>query len=535
MIQDKVGGTSSSEEIIHLSESEEKPTITLNKQETINNNAIYNLSKKPVKSILKKKTTPNKQKKKEEEQEETKPKKLSTSQQSILLYQKLIDEAIQRIIFSMVDQPSVSELYLDFTSQLLQPKHLEEIMEERNASQYCANPLCSNEIDQEKISSKAKYFVDFNRKKILDVSNITKRVFCCNECKRISFFKMKACPTTLPYTRTNCIKLLSMLFPKVGEEKIKKLINSVKENAMNDKEAILSIKVKENVTPKKPLIGAKDALLNCDTNAIEGFVPKEEVLINNQKLLEKDIKKEIEENEKQKKRIGYFFDEEGNTSNEENEENDNNNEIIEKEFTLFHVLSTLFSRWTTRKTIEYFHSFDKMNNNVDNINDNEKNELSGALKSNDDKSLDGLSHEEMEIYQKLYANIGIDISEDVKQVKPKAKFEYYSKDSGEIKDEIELERLGFLKDNLFQNVNHFCKILGYDNPSKLREQIDEILSTFNFECVIPAFQENHWNILTLLLMKALSIKDIDFKEDIKDLSVNQFPKDDVNNMIMPVE
>ena len=415
------------------------------------------------------------------------------NQKAVMIYHQLIDEAIKKIIFSLIDQESVSELYLDFVSKLLQPMHFEEVLEERNSSGWCGNPLCSNEIDQDSLGRAPKYYIDFARKELVDVSNFTPRLFCCDACKKVAFNKMNACPSTVPYTRS-CTKLLSMLFPEMGEQKLTKILRQVTEVTLGDKQATISIKVKENLTPKKPVIGANDPMVNCNTDAIEGFVPAGG---------KREERTEV-------KKFGFFFEQ---GSDDEEEE-----EIEDVPFDMFQELWTLFSRLVTRSTIRLCQEFDIGTSHKPTI---EVKNVEGEEKS---KKSNGVSYEDMKIYQEMYKEMGIDISEDVNELKPTASYEFYSEDGGKMDDQVHLERMQFFKESLTGLVPTICNSLGHTNFSKIRTQMTDIISTFSYTFALPSLDTKRLRVICLIMMKIFASKDTEFMMDLIDIQNQVAPE-----------
>ncbi|KAG2393964.1 hypothetical protein C9374_003728 [Naegleria lovaniensis] len=460
----------------------------------------WNQEKKPLNTQVKKRSTRFKNVKGGKSQ--TRALEIK-NQKAILIYNKLIDDAIQKIIFSLIDQEEVSELYLDFVCQLLQPLHFENVLEERNASGWCGNPLCPNEIDQEELGKNPKYYIDMKSLKLVDVSDFSRRLFCCENCKKVAFNKMNACSTTIPYTR-NCSKLLSMLFPEIGEDKLNLMINKAKQLALEDKTATIALNVKENSNPKKPSIGAHDPL-NCESDSIEGFKPK----INSQT--------QLEENNKTPniKKIGYFF--------ESCSESDGEEEFDMSEIKLddFQELWTLFSRLVTKSTIRFFQDFDIGTSHEPVPQHGTSTSDSKKEKANE---LSGLSYEEMKIYQELYKEVGIDISEDVESVKPTATYEIYSEDGATIKEEVHLERFQVLSQSLIDIVPKICDSIGHTNYGKIRKQFNDLLSTFSYEYSLPSLDGKKLKIIGYIFLKLLAIKDKDFMENLVNLKDKQTPE-----------
>ncbi|KAF0982537.1 hypothetical protein FDP41_011467 [Naegleria fowleri] len=399
-------------------------------------------------------------------------------QKAILIYHKLIDDAIQKIIFSLIDQEEVSELYLDFVCQLLQPLHFENVLEERNASGWCGNPLCPKEIDQEELGKNPKYYIDMKKLKLVDVSGFSRRLFCCDNCKKVAFTKMNACSTTIPYTR-NCTKLFWPLTIKLP---------------------LFALTVKENLNPKKPTIGANDPL-NCESDSIEGFTPK--VYSQNQNT-ENDGRSKI-------KKIGYFFE---SCSESDGEEEFDMNEIKLDEF---QELWTLFSRLVTKSTIRYFQDFDIGTSHEPVTQQCTRN----SSNNNKVNELRGLSYEEMKIYQELYKEVGIDISDDVESIKPTATYEIYSEDGATIKEEVHLERFQVLSQALIDIVPKVCDAIGYSNYGKIRKQFNDILSTFSYEYSLPSLDGRKLKIMGFIILKLLAMKDKDFMENLVNLKEKQ--------------
>ncbi|EFC41599.1 hypothetical protein NAEGRDRAFT_80617 [Naegleria gruberi] len=437
-------------------------------------------SKKPIKQRQQSK---KKAVKFEEEKQKKKPSIPKKTQKAILVFNKLVDDAIQKIIFSMADQEYVSDIYLDYVCQLLQPQHFEEVLEERNASGLCGNPTCSNEIDDELIGRNPKYYIDFNRLELVDVSSFANRLFCCEVCKKKSFQKMNACSTSIPYTR-DCKKLLFMLFPEIGEERLTFILDQVKESVLTDPKATLAVKVKENENPQLPAVGAEDEL-DCETDNIEGFIPS----YSNDK-----IKKEV-------KRIGYFF--------EPCSDSDGTGDGIdpsELKLELFQELWTFFSRMVTKSTVQYFKDLN---------NPSQEAETSQEVLPKKEKSK--IDYSELKVYEDMYKEMGIDISNDIEQFRPTNE-ELYSEDGGVIRDEVHMVRFRLFLHSLYELIPTICDSIGYTNHSKLRLQFEKILSTFNYEYALPSLDLKRLKIICTVIVKTLMLKDEEFKQDLIEIS-----------------
>ncbi|KAI8050547.1 Rtr1/RPAP2 family-domain-containing protein [Syncephalis plumigaleata] len=67
-------------------------------------------------------------------------------------------------------------------AKYLQPRHYQEILEERDANSYCGYPAC----DQSPKAAGSKYKIDFNRQIVYDQSSL--RAFCSKRCQAASRF-----------------------------------------------------------------------------------------------------------------------------------------------------------------------------------------------------------------------------------------------------------------------------------------------------------------------------------------------------------
>src|SRR5687768_3723573 len=64
---------------------------------------------------------------------------------AVLLYQLLVDKTISKILNTLITK-SVSSKYLYFVSQIFQPIHAQDVMDERVLAGVCAYPVCANSI-----------------------------------------------------------------------------------------------------------------------------------------------------------------------------------------------------------------------------------------------------------------------------------------------------------------------------------------------------------------------------------------------------
>jgi len=233
------------------------------------------------------------------------PKKLDAKEAERLWHQ-LVEEAIFKIQTSLVENAQVSEKYLLFVAQLLQPQHYEDVVSERNLAQLCGYPLCSKPVEPssavlQRLEKAGRFKIDIQNHRVLDrYSNVYNR-FCCDDCMlKSSIFKTHSLSMESPQLRaTRNLKLLQMLFPNMKYEQIVKIRDIIEKTIIKEAEgpkSTMAIQVKEKYdgpVPKRPvqLMYGSEPTLNTSTNSesnIDGYVPKNVRFAENQvKLFDK--------------------------------------------------------------------------------------------------------------------------------------------------------------------------------------------------------------------------------------------------------
>lgn len=147
------------------------------------------------------------------------------NREALHLYQKLCERGIDKVVLSLVnpnffdlleqnDTLNVLELpccvtpkYLQFVSQILEPKHFYQVIEERNIAHLCGNPTCSQKLDKELLiqaeeekKKRGRYHIDLKNKRVYERSE-NDYFFCSTKCKKDATIYAENCQTTAPYTR----------------------------------------------------------------------------------------------------------------------------------------------------------------------------------------------------------------------------------------------------------------------------------------------------------------------------------------------
>lgn len=199
---------------------------------------------------------------------------------SSLAWTKLVDDCINKLQISLIENESVSEKYLQMVSAIFLPKHYYEVVEERSIDTSCGYPVCSKKIKDEK-----KYFVyDEKNKEYLNPNETMIEHFCSIECYRKSFEFVKTIDLSYPYSR-KCHELVKKIFPNVKIEKILGMDN-VKDDSS------LKFKVKEREV--KPIDFEKDFKIETEMKKLQ-IEDKEE--IQEDDLTEEEVEEPYEEDE----------------------------------------------------------------------------------------------------------------------------------------------------------------------------------------------------------------------------------------------
>jgi len=110
---------------------------------------------------------------------------------------RAVDWKIFELISALIDE-EVDGLDFEESIQWFQPKHAEEVIEERTTEGLCGYPLCSKPLPKSKLN-KARYRIDYKEKKIYEID---KSIFYCSvDCLEKCEIWMKHLDMTLPYGR----------------------------------------------------------------------------------------------------------------------------------------------------------------------------------------------------------------------------------------------------------------------------------------------------------------------------------------------
>jgi hypothetical protein len=143
---------------------------------------------------------------------------------ALLMYQKLCEKGIDKISLSLINPnfvqvlnenneseqlpPCVTPKYMKFVCALLEPRHWEQIVEERNIAELCGYPACPNRLNaemmnaaEEEKSKRGRYHIDLKNRKVYDRSNTIEYYYCSNKCKYDCTAQKDECDTSAPYTR----------------------------------------------------------------------------------------------------------------------------------------------------------------------------------------------------------------------------------------------------------------------------------------------------------------------------------------------
>lgn len=110
---------------------------------------------------------------------------------------RAVDWKIFELTSALIDE-DVDGLDFEESIQWFQPKHAEEVIEERTTEGLCGYPLCSKSLPKSKLN-KARYRIDYKEKKIYEID---KSIFYCSvDCLEKCEIWMKHLDMTLPYGR----------------------------------------------------------------------------------------------------------------------------------------------------------------------------------------------------------------------------------------------------------------------------------------------------------------------------------------------
>lgn len=97
------------------------------------------------------------------------------------MYNKLVNDAVLKIQDSLITN-NVSEKYLKYVSQILQPQHYESVVTERNASNQCGLPTCKNQLPDFQQERRGRFKIDLKNQKIYDLRDSSNVQYCSEKC-----------------------------------------------------------------------------------------------------------------------------------------------------------------------------------------------------------------------------------------------------------------------------------------------------------------------------------------------------------------
>lgn len=127
----------------------------------------------------------------------------------------------------------MSEQYLRIVTAVMQRKHLDEAIQERNAACRCGNPTCPNAvISEQELLQRGRYKLDLHNLRIHDrMHSGANNRFCGDACRQwTETFMQERMRDELPYIRTDAAyKLMQMMFPQemIKSEDLKELKRQV--------------------------------------------------------------------------------------------------------------------------------------------------------------------------------------------------------------------------------------------------------------------------------------------------------------------
>ncbi|KAL0488033.1 hypothetical protein AKO1_015231 [Acrasis kona] len=447
---------------------------------------------------------------------------------ALMLHQKLCEHGVDKVVLSLINpnfynkivshtdtanDACVSKKFQDYVCQILEPKHVYQIIEERNLAHLCGSPTCPNKLDEEVVlkaehekATRGRYKIDLKNRMVYDRSDEPIYLFCSNDCKSTAITTAEKCHTTAPYTR-DCYDLLVMLFPNLKEKilELKKKIYSVSDdekNASNDVKShpkpkqsfkrpgvtkkkvskpsdanpppgtplALTVKEHSNPAPKKVKFEDNNSM------EVDGYTPKQpEDKPNEAEAVEKDEDEDEDESMIPHPGLSIFMSDE---------------EPIELETPTFVLIYTLFSNWVTGRTLVYMNKDSiKPNNEVNNQDQQNQNTTNTDNDEYDQRT--------MKMYEDMYKEQNIDISDDVSQLKFKSKYNHeedvkldhliiedetlrksllrYGLEDDISFDEGNVERLNLTRNCINQYLTSTCSSLKCVNLSMISKTVDELI------------------------------------------------------------
>jgi hypothetical protein len=390
-----------------------------------------------TKAHLSMKQSMRNQRRKKQQSQQQRPK-------ASLLYQQLVDKAITKIQNSLITQ-TVSYKYLCYVTQILQPPHCQDIMDERVLASKCAWPCCSHVITG-------------------------RQIYCSEVCEREANKWISECDSSVPFTR-DCVKLLSMVFPNFQLDKIEQLKQDM-DKEYNSTALVASLRVKERevVSPPQTQFEKAETL---DTIAQEA---KKFNTLNSQlqSILETqhgtDLSKRMEA-------MSIFYD-----SEDEEEEQ-------QLEMDNFTLLWTVFSRWYTGHTFHFFHPNISVNNTT-------------SL-TNTDPVLSESEMQSMQVYGKMFKDLNM-MTEYIDATKHSQKPAFYNNYTFDpiFRDSQSEQRFQIVEQSLNQYIAQCCSEFSLIS-SQVLDLVMQLLNTYTFTQRLSSFNLQQWNMAALLIVNAL--------------------------------
>jgi hypothetical protein len=180
---------------------------------------------------------------------------------SSLVWSRVVDESINKIISSLIENDSVSEKYFNMVKKILIPKHAKEIFVERSCEGKCGNPMCPKK-PQKTYQGKFYFGKD---SEIKETDESLQNSFCSKNCFEKSVEIVLNLDESAPASR-NVKDLVKLIFPEVNFDKI---FGKTTEDKNIVKLNVQEREVKEEDVILEPIIS--------NSFNIEGYIPKEEL------------------------------------------------------------------------------------------------------------------------------------------------------------------------------------------------------------------------------------------------------------------
>jgi hypothetical protein len=180
---------------------------------------------------------------------------------SSLVWSSVVDESINKIISSLIENDSVSEKYFNLVKKILISKHLKEIFVERTCEGKCGNPMCSKKPQK---TYQGKYYFGKDSE-IKETDESLQNSFCSKNCFEKSVDILLNLDESPPASR-NVKDLVKLIFPEVNFDKIF--------GKTSDDKNIVKLNVQEREIKEE-----EEVLEPTISNSfnIEGYIPKEEL------------------------------------------------------------------------------------------------------------------------------------------------------------------------------------------------------------------------------------------------------------------